>query len=522
MSTQFRPLEIPPGVVATPTKKMRSSNWAEVNLMRWVETQMAPIGGQSKFNYTFASRCKAIHGWYDLQGTYYKAFLCEQHLYVEIGGVLTNITPTGGITAPISPTIGGYGDGLYSASTYGTARSSPSIIPIDQLPGCYSLDNFGAILLAMASPDGRLLKWDPHGGTGGVADALATQVTSTDTGTGFAPSGRCFVVTPERFVLIFGMINDGTTDGGSPRRFGWCDQENFHAWDFSDVTSQAGFLDIEPASPIVAALSTRNGVLFWTGKKAYISKFIGIPYVYNYTEIADNCTPWSPESMVTTSSQALWMSKQGLFAYDGTSISPIACLVRPWIDDDIDPLNVREQACAVHVADFNEFWWFFPQLGQPYNTRAFIFNYKEGWFSQARMSRSAGVTAAYNVQTIMADGMVAFQHELGAAYNNAALPFAETFDLNLTSGARMITIKQMLPDIEGDITNVQYVLFYRNSRSLGASELATPPKTVRSDGYVDFRTTGRDVRMRLQLVGPAVNPVTVGQHLVDGVARGDR
>ena len=42
MSTPFRPIEIPPGVVATATKKMRSSNWAEVNLCRWVEGQLAP------------------------------------------------------------------------------------------------------------------------------------------------------------------------------------------------------------------------------------------------------------------------------------------------------------------------------------------------------------------------------------------------------------------------------------------------------------------------------------------------
>ena len=45
----------------------------------------------------------------------------------------------------------------------------------------------------------------------------------------------------------------------------------------------------------------------------------------------------------------------------------------PWIDDDIDLINVRETACAVHVGNFNEFWWFFPQLGQPYNTRCMIF-----------------------------------------------------------------------------------------------------------------------------------------------------
>ena len=59
MSTPFRPIEIPPGVVAMATKKMRSSNWAEVNLCRWVEGQLAPIGGQAQYGTTpLPLRCR--------------------------------------------------------------------------------------------------------------------------------------------------------------------------------------------------------------------------------------------------------------------------------------------------------------------------------------------------------------------------------------------------------------------------------------------------------------------------------
>ena len=200
MSTQFRPLAIPPGVVATPTKKMRSSNWAEVNLCRWVEGQLAPIGGQAQYDYGFASRCRAVHQWYDLGGILYIAYLCETNIYVDIGGTLTEITPVDGLTGPTNPTVGGYSDGPYSDDTYGTPRSAPGILPIDVLPNAWSLSNFGQILLAMTSPDSRLLEWDPGGGGTGIAPAAMTQVTSTDTGTGFAPLGRCFVaVTQERF-----------------------------------------------------------------------------------------------------------------------------------------------------------------------------------------------------------------------------------------------------------------------------------------------------------------------------------
>lgn len=149
------------------------------------------------------------------------------------------------------------------------------------------------------------------------------------------------------------------------------------------------------------------------------------------------------------------------------------------------------------------------------------------------MSRSAGVTASYTVQTTMADGLNAYLHEIGIVYPaNVPLPWAESFDLNLTSGSRLVTVKQMIPDVEGDVNNLRYSLLYKNSRSVmpdanGApipvQELQTSPRTVNtSNGFVDLRTTGRDIRLRISLAGPQVNPVTVGQHLVDSVPRGDR
>jgi hypothetical protein len=256
----------------------------------------------------------------------------------------------------------------------------------------------------------------------------------------------------------------------------------------------------------------------------YVTRYSGLPYIYNYVELADESTPWSPASITTTSSYMVWMSASGAFSFDGTTVMPVACLIRPWITDDHDAANVREQAFMVHVGDFSEVWWFFPQNGQLYNTRCIIYNYKEGWWSQGQMSRSAGITSSYTAQPIMADGVEAFQHELGPVYVNAALPWAETFDLNLTSGAKLTTVKQLLPDLKGDMLNVQFQFFTRASRSLPGAPygLWTGPYFLRPDGYLDVRVTGRAIRMRIEAIGPRVLPFTVGQHLVDFAVRGDR
>ena len=138
----------------------------------------------------------------------------------------------------------------------------------------------------------------------------------------------------------------------------------------------------------------------------------------------------------------------------------------------------------------------------------------------------------------MADDTVAYQHEVAGAYPaDVPLPWAETFDLNLNSGSKLTTLKQLIPDIDGDPTNLLYSLFYRTSRSMAldyngnrveASEQQTAPQQVRSNGYVDFRVTARDIRLRIEVGAPPGQPrpgvvhVSVGQHLVDSVARGDR
>jgi hypothetical protein len=132
----------------------------------------------------------------------------------------------------------------------------------------------------------------------------------------------------------------------------------------------------------------------------------------------------------------------------------------------------------------------------------------------------------------MANGTVAYEHENGVVYWDCDLPWIETFNLNL--GSMLATVKQLMPDIEGAITRVRYSLFYRNSRTIGLAEQQTPPRQVRANGYVDLRTTGRDIRLRIDLATPlgvpidgvasdgGVYPVTVGAHLIDFVPRGDR
>src|SRR5207344_1496249 len=113
--------------------------------------QLAPIGGQSRFTnmvggvekYVFASPCRAVHGWFDLNSVYHVAYLCETNVYVDTGGVLAEISPTSPVlTPPVIIGQGGYGDLNYSDDNYGTARASRTLPGYYNMPPTYSLDNF--------------------------------------------------------------------------------------------------------------------------------------------------------------------------------------------------------------------------------------------------------------------------------------------------------------------------------------------------------------------------------------------
>ena len=109
---KFPPAENP---VATATKKCARPRGRRSTSSAGLKASSPPIGGQAQYAYPpFASRCRAIHGWYGLDGIHYIAYLCETNIYVDIHGRLDRHHPlkVDGMIAPVLPGVGGYSDGL--------------------------------------------------------------------------------------------------------------------------------------------------------------------------------------------------------------------------------------------------------------------------------------------------------------------------------------------------------------------------------------------------------------------------
>ena len=115
-----------------------------------------------------------------------------------------------------------------------------------------------------------------------------------------------------------------------------------------------------------------------------------------------------------------------------------------------------------------------------------------------RMARTAGITSSYTPPTHYGRRpSLLISMRFSSAYSGerrSAVGRNLTISISLR-GARLTTVKQMIPDIAGAVQNVLYSLFYRMSRSVSvdyngnvipAAEQQTPPQQVRSNGYVDF------------------------------------
>lgn len=497
-------LDIPAGLVQEASTVRNKSNWRDAHLVRWDGDTIMPVKGWDILGLgPFASTVRTIHKWMTNDGRIYVAYLCEEHCYVDVGNELLDITPVGGLVPP-PINAGGYGDDLYNYLMFGTVR--PGMSRLGNFTPAFTAANWGDELRVMTSSDGRYLKWSP-----------ATPATLLGVVPG-SPIGRQFIITPERFVIMFGI--EGKFD-----KFGWCDQENDQDWDFMDVTNKAGFYDIEPSSPITAACQFFGGILMFTMQGTYIIRFVGQPYIYSYTEVAKAPAPLNAQSVIDGPDGVMWPSVDGFWLHDGNSCRTIPCAVWDRIRTNIDFPNSMFYAAAVNVSCKDELWWFYVDKGannKRKTTHVVIYEYRRGWWSYGRISRSAGTCYGNELTPIMSDGERIIIHESGYRYTGTDMPWVESFSMNIADGEFLGTLHQMRPEIIGDSEAIQWRLIKRMGRTDKDLETMSPPRQpfAGGGGLIDFRETARDIRLRIEMVKE--EPWSVGPMLIDAKVRGKK
>lgn len=496
----FQSILLPPGIQRNATPYDTPNRWWDLNLVRFQSGTLRPIGGwELKTASPLDSNARLLHMWRNNSNTRQILVGTDNKLYYNNGVSYSDITPDNLRGIASLGSYAGYGEGRYGKDdtdpsnpdykpSYGRHRAFKSKLysPL----AFWSMANWGEDIILNVSTDGFLYYY-----TSSTPNVKPVKIAT-------APAGNtAVIVTNERHVMAIGAsgASAGGSDRATQRRVAWSSRENYSDWNFASVTNTAGYLDLDARTPLKKGVNVREGVLIFSDSEAYLATYRGLPYIYGIDRIADT-TLISPTSVVAYNGKAAWMGKNGFWRYEGGYLVPLQCPVTNDIFVNINQTEAPRKAHAVHNGTFPEIWFFYPTTGNTECNRVVIWNYMEDCWYWSELSRTAGVSGETYPRPIMggSNGNI-YEHEIGWTDAGASRNvYAETGVLPLTDGDRGVYVSQVLP-ANGHGYGSMKVEFLTRQTPEG-DERTFGPYQARTDGYMDTRVNGRDIRMRIEAV----------------------
>ena len=497
------PLKPPPGAWRNGTRYEAKGRWYDVNLVRWTNGRLRPVGGWQRFSLDPVTT--PIRGgitWRDNDQFRWLALGSADKLYIHDGSELLDVTPAVFDEGRVDSLYGlGWGAGAYGGAAYGTARTSSGII-LDA--ATWSFDLFGERLLGVSSGDGRLYQWDPAQFGAVAPGQLATVVTNAPT------LNAAVLVTEERHVVLLGA-------GGNPRRIAWCDQEDLTDWT-PTATNTAGDLDVVTPGKLVRGVRYRNEALVFTEADLHLLRYVGPPFVYGLEQVGDANGLIGPNAVLTLGDRVVWMGENAFWSYDGV-VRQIPCDVNDYVFSDINVLQGAKIA-AGHNSEFGEIWWFYPTANSVENNRYVVWSYREGWWSFGQLPRTVWIDKEIWPYSVAADPAgYLYQHEQGWTDNGATRVgqvYAETGALALGEGDRFMEVQQLIPDGCPNVPSCTQAYFKLRRTPMDAVFRTAGPYTFGANaGYTQARFAARQVEMRIE--GTRDEPFNFGEMRADVV-----
>lgn len=482
---RYLPLKPRPGAWRNGSRYEALGRWYDVNLVRWTNGRLRPVGGWQRISQTpMTGVPRGLHGWRSNAQARLMAVGSSGQLSVHNNSDMKDITPIGFAAGRSNSVYGlGWGAGKYGMDAYGTKRSESGIV---LSASTWSMDNFGELLIASSTGDGRIYEWDPAQFAVTGDAGRAKPITN-------APVGVSFVfVTEERHVVALGK-------DGNPRLVSWSDRENRNVWT-SLATNRAGDFDITTPGVLMAAAKWRNGTLIFTDIDVHLMKYVGTPLIYGFEQVGHNNGIVGPKAAVRLGDRVAWMAPDGFWQYDGVC-TKIPCDVEEHVFRDINMLQASK-VCGGHNSEFREIWWFYPGKDSLENDRYVIWNYAEGWWSYGDLGRSSWIDKDVWAKPVAAssDGHL-YQHEDGWTDNGLSRVgriYAESGSIEIGRGERFTEVRMLIPDDceDEDCIKVEFAL-RENPRSEPFGT-AGPFTFTQANGYCDARFTARQVEMRVE------------------------
>lgn len=485
---------LPPGLYANGTEYMAKGRYYSANLVRWYEGVMQPIGGWDARSVDAANGvARSIITWVDNSNDAWIGVGTNEGLFIQDrGGAYHDITPTGFVAGSVNATSGGgYGDGPYGESYYGTPRlDTESVTPA----ASWSLDTWGENLVGVMDQDSEIYEWSL------VTTTPAVQVANS-------PTCSSVLVSDSRHMLALAA-------NGNPRLVKWSDRENNTVW-APDPLNQAGDVQLQTPGRIMCGRRVKGANLIFTDSDTWSMTFIGVPYIFQTERVGSGCGIVSRNAVAVIDSQAFWMGENGFWTFQGI-VRPLESDVGDYIFSNMNVSQISK-VCAFLNSSFKEVWWLYPS-GVSLECDSYVaYNYADGTWTFGKIDRTCGTDKGTfsNPLMVSTEGVV-YEHEVGMNHDGA-----EVFSLSgpveiVPNGDNVMMVRRIIPDERstGEVEVLFKTRFWPNTTDtvFGPYPLAGPP--------TDCRLTARQVSIEIRGVGAA--DWRVGDFRFDVVAGGLR
>jgi hypothetical protein len=362
----------------------------------------------------------------------------------------------------------------------------------------WAQDNWGEDL-AFNVYDGTPYYWDKTLGLGNRATTFASQ-----SGASGAPTitRRLMVSGADRHVVCFGCnpLDETAQDLLMIR---WSDQESPFDWT-PTATNTSGSQRISSGSEIISAQKTRQEMLVWTDTSLHSMRFVGPPFTFGVSMLANNVSIIGPNAVTTVGDKVFWMDRENFYVYTGR-IQVIPCTLLRYVFDDIN-LEQNFKCFAASNKMFDEVFWFYPSADASEIDRYVKFNFTENTWDLGTLSRTAWVDYGIH-NNPRGSGQVSstnyvYVHESGDDDDGSAMTsFIESADFDLGDGEQFMFVDRLIPDIDITSTDadasVNYILKTRNYP--GDSLATNSTNAVKASTQQSFlRSRSRQAALRIE------------------------
>ena len=334
--------------------------------------------------------------------------------------------------------VGGWGDPAWGESVALTVSNQLRL---------YSQDAFADDLIFNPRAGGVYF-WDESSGISTRAVPLSSLGGATNTPTAAL---QVMVSDIDRHVICFGCNPLGSANI-DPLLIRWSDQESVADWTPTSTNSSGGQV-LSTGTTIVGAIKTRQEILVFTDVGIQAMRFIGAPFIYSFSPVAENVSIISPKAGIAAADAVFFMDREGFYVYRG-AVQRLPCSVLDYVFSNLQ-FDQRFKIYATTNPDDSEVTWYYPVGNASADITNYVtYNYLEDNWSIGTLDRGAYIHAPTKEHPVAASNDVVnvnnnylYTHEFGHSADGEPLnAFVASGGIGLGDGESFMAVRRVIPD----------------------------------------------------------------------------